>query len=190
MRTSSQMLAWTTSMGLQGMPRMLSTSDWGCVDFDVLLLAFMIDFKSVHSSNKFTKLRAEDGRYEDTRWVVTHIRKVDQCSIRVGPQPLNKSSKRIQRSNYLRFTSPLTANLGAPLPSMTHYMLVDRAIQHDPQYFEGWAIHAPTRITQSNMLWPLKQVDFGRSSREGDNKRVCQEKRRFGVLGIAPTVKY
>jgi hypothetical protein len=66
------------------------------------------------------------------------------------------------------------------LPLTTHYMLVDRAIQHDPQYIEGWAIHAPTRITQSDMLWPLKQVDFGRSSREGGSKRVCQEKRRFG----------
>jgi len=55
-------------------------------------------------------------------------------------------------------------------------MLVDCAIQHDPQYFEGWAIHVPTRITQSDMLWPLKRVDFGGSSREGGNKGVHQGK--------------
>jgi hypothetical protein len=48
-------------------------------------------------------------------------------------------------------------------------MLVDCAIQHDPQYFEGWAIHVPTQITQSDMLWPLRQVDFGG---EGETKEV------------------
>jgi len=39
MRTSSRILVRMTSMSLQGMPRILSTSDWWRVNYSVLLLA-------------------------------------------------------------------------------------------------------------------------------------------------------